>query len=61
MKGVIMKIKIALPKPRNPVALPARQRKAGAHGTFNQARQQRRVEKYQLRLMLMGRKGENDA
>ncbi|HEY8027598.1 MAG TPA: hypothetical protein VIF60_23865 [Burkholderiaceae bacterium] len=56
-----MKIKIATPKPRNPVALPARQRKAGAHGAFNQGRQQRRVEKYNLRLMLMGRKGENDA
>lgn len=57
----MMKIKIAIPKPRNPVALPARQRKAGAHGAFNQGRQQRRVEKYKLCLMLMGRKGENDA
>ena len=56
-----MKVKLTLPKPRNPVALPARQRKAGAHDGFNPTRQQRRIDKYNLRLTLMGKKGEDDA
>jgi hypothetical protein len=56
-----MKIKIVLPKPRNPLALPARQRKAGAHTPDNPARSERRKAKYQLRLALTKRKGDDDA
>ncbi|HEX8955195.1 MAG TPA: hypothetical protein VF798_02920 [Burkholderiaceae bacterium] len=57
-----MKIKITLPrapKPRNPVALPARQRKAGSHDGYNPRRSARRIAKHELRLQLLGR-GEND-
>ena len=56
-----MKINIKLPKPRNPLVLPARQRKAGAHASDNPARRLRRVEKHNLRLLLLGRKGDLDA
>jgi len=54
-----MKITIKLPKPpkpRNPLALAARQRKAGAHKSDAQARQLRRTGKNDLRLYLEGRK-----
>ncbi len=51
-----MKITIKVPKPRNPTALPVRQRKAGAHQSENPARQVRRVAKNDLRLYLLGRK-----
>ena len=56
-----MKIKIKLPKPRNPVALPARQRKAGSHAAYNLRREERRIAKQELRLHLMGRKEDYDA
>jgi hypothetical protein len=54
-----MKITIKLPKPpkpRNPLALPVRQRKAGAHQSDKQARVLRRNGKNDLRLYLQGRK-----
>lgn len=38
-----MKITLNLQKPRNPVAVPARQRKAGAHGPSRSARQADRL------------------
>jgi len=52
-----MKIKIPATKPRNPVALPARQRKAGSHGPVNR----RRIAKQELRLLLQGRRKDYDA
>ena len=58
-----MKIKITLPKapkPRNPVALPARQRKAGSHAAYNPQRAARRVAKHELRLHLLGRGEDQD-
>ena len=55
-----MKIAIKLPKPRNPLALPARQRKAGAHASHNPARRLRRIDKHNLRLLLLGRKDDLD-
>jgi len=55
-----MKVNIKLPKPRNPLVAPARNRKAGAHASHNPARRLRRVEKYNLRLELLGRKGKGD-
>ena len=59
-----MKIKITLPKarkPRNPVALPARQRKAGSHAADNPRREERRIAKQELRLQLRGRREDHDA
>jgi len=56
-----MKINLKLPKPRNPLVVPARNRKAGAHAPYNPGRSLRRVEKYNLRLILLGRKGDHDA
>jgi hypothetical protein len=56
----MMKISIKLPKPRNPLVAPAKNRKAGAHASHNPARAKRRVEKYKLRLVLLGRKEEGD-
>ena len=44
-----MKINIKLPKPRNPLAVLARQRKAGGH---QRKEQSRRVLKQQLRRRL---------
>jgi len=41
-----MKVAIKLPKPRNPLAMPARQRKAGGHQRNEQSRQ---AMKQQLR------------
>jgi hypothetical protein len=58
-----MKITIKLPKsakPRNPVALSARQRKAGSHEAYNPQRHERRVAKQTLRLQLMGRREDHD-
>ncbi len=58
-----MKITIKLPKlakPRNPVALPAKQRKAGSHEAYNPQRHERRVAKQKLRLHLMGRREDHD-
>jgi len=56
-------VTIKLPKsakPRNPLVAPARNRKAGAHGSYNPARSKRRIEKYQLSLLLAGKKSEED-
>lgn len=55
-----MKIAIKLPKPRNPLVAPAKNRKAGAHASYNPERRLRRIEKYNLHLMLSGRKTEGD-
>ncbi|HEX7643120.1 MAG TPA: hypothetical protein VF472_13020 [Burkholderiaceae bacterium] len=58
-----MKIKITLPKapkPRNPVALPARQRKAGSHDAYNPRRAARRIAKHELRLQLLGRREDDN-
>lgn len=38
-----MKITLKLDKPRNPLAMPARQRKAGAHGASKAHRQADRL------------------
>ena len=59
----MMKIKIKLPKPRNPLAVAARQRQAGAHGAYRPERGERRAEKQRLHLLLSGqpRKGDEDA
>ncbi len=56
-----MKIVIKTPKPRNPLALVARQRKAGSHAAENTARYQRRVEKQKLIQIVLGKKGGDDA
>jgi hypothetical protein len=50
-------------KPRNPHALAARQRNAGAHGEHQVKRKQRRSEGQALRLLVSGqqREGERDA
>ena len=53
-----MKLTIKLPKaakPRNPLVVPARNRKAGAHNAWNPERSARRVEKQKLRQLLSGR------
>jgi hypothetical protein len=53
-------MKIKSIKPRNPHAVAARQRNAGAHGAYEAGRRQRRVEKQTLRSLVIGqdRKGE---
>ena len=56
-----MKIKVPTLKPRNPVALPARQRKAGSHDSYNPRREERRIAKQELRLHLLGRREDYDA
>jgi hypothetical protein len=58
-----MKITIKLPKPRNPLAVTAKQRQAGAHGAYRPERSERRAEKQRLHLLLSGRprKGDEDA
>ena len=53
-----MKLIIKTPKPRNPLALVARQRKAGAHDAHLTARAVRRAEKQSLQAMVKNRKGE---
>ena len=57
-KEIRMKIKIKLPnegKPRNPLALAARQRNAGVHEPENRLRTERRKEKQRLRETLARR------
>jgi hypothetical protein len=49
------KITIKLAKPRNPLVVAAKQRKAGAHGAYRPERHERRVEKQRLHLLLSGR------
>jgi hypothetical protein len=58
-----MKLTIKTIKPRNPHAVAAKQRNAGAHGEYQAERRQRRSEKQSLRLLVAGqqRGGENDA
>jgi hypothetical protein len=53
-------MKIKSIKPRNPHAVAARQRNAGAHGAYQAERKQRRMEKRALRSLVIGqdRKGE---
>jgi hypothetical protein len=41
-------------KPRNPHAVAARQRNAGAHGAYQAGRKQRRTEKRALRSLIIG-------
>jgi hypothetical protein len=55
-----MKVTIKLPKPRNPLVVPARSRKAGSHASTNPERRARRVGKYKLHLLLSGKKTEDD-
>lgn len=57
-----MKITIKLPKPRNPLAIAGKQRKAGAHDSYRPERSERRAEKQRLHLLLSGRprKGDED-
>jgi hypothetical protein len=51
-----MKITLKLPKPRNPLAVAAKQKAAGAHGAYREQRKHRRQVKQQLHLLLSGRK-----
>jgi hypothetical protein len=57
MKQIIKQL-----KPRNPHALAARQRNAGAHGAYQAKRRERRVEKQALRSLVIGQQkgGGND-
>ncbi|MFZ6758589.1 hypothetical protein ACO0K9_15405 [Undibacterium sp. Ji50W] len=50
-----MKIRIKLPKPRNPLAVLAKQRQAGAHGSYRVERAERRKAKQSLHKVLSGR------
>jgi hypothetical protein len=50
-----IKLQINVAKPRNPIALSARQRRAGAHQPDNLPRHERRIQKQQLRHFLLGR------
>ena len=56
-----MKITIKPPKPRNPLAVLTRQRRAGAHDAHLTERSLRRSEKQALQGVIKGRKGEYDA
>lgn len=56
-----MKIIVKSSKPRNPLAVVARQRKAGSHDANNTARHLRRLEKQSLKQLVSGNKGEHDA
>jgi hypothetical protein len=53
---IAMKITLKVPKPRNPLVLAARQRKAGAHEAAHPQRQLRRTEKQLLQQMLKGKR-----
>ena len=55
-----MKITIKVPKPRNPLVVAAKTRKAGVHLSDKHARQLRRTEKHKLHLLLAGRKADGD-
>ena len=48
------------PKPRNPLALLARQRKGGSHDAHLTERHLRRMEKQALQGVLKGRRGYED-
>ncbi len=56
-----MKIITKTLKPRNPLAVLARQRKAGSHSAENTLRQQRRQAKQNLSQIVLGKKGGEDA
>lgn len=58
-----MKISIKTTKPRNPHAVAAKGRNAGAHGQYQVERKERRVGKQALRSLVLGqnRKGEEHA
>lgn len=47
-------MKIKTIKPRNPHAVAAKQRNAGAHGAYRAERRQRRTEKQTLRALVIG-------
>ena len=47
-------MKIKAMKPRNPHAVAAKQRNAGAHGAYQAERKQRRMEKQALRSLVVG-------
>jgi hypothetical protein len=47
-------MKIKSMKPRNPHAVAAKQRNAGAHGAYQAGRKQRRTEKRALRSLVIG-------
>jgi len=47
-------MKIKTMKPRNPHAVAAKQRNAGAHGAYRAERRQRRMEKQSLRSLVVG-------
>jgi hypothetical protein len=47
-----MKVTIGTIKPRNPHALAAKQRNAGAHGEYQAKRRERRSEKQALRSLV---------
>ncbi|PWF55644.1 hypothetical protein [Massilia glaciei] len=49
---------LKVPKPRNPLAVLAKSRRAGAHEGDEPARRARRLEKHQLHVLLSGRKKE---
>ena len=59
MKIIIKTAKV--PKPRNPLAVLARQRKGGSHEAHLTERHLRRTEKQALLGLIKGRKGEYDA
>jgi hypothetical protein len=49
-----MKIRVKLPKPRNPLAVLVKQRKGGAHGASQPARAERRKYKQRLHGVVSG-------
>lgn len=50
-----MKLIIKTPKPRNPLVVAARQRKAGAHEGPDSTRRVRRAERQNLQRLVKGR------
>jgi len=56
-----MKIRVKLPKPRNPLAVLVKQRHGGAHGAAQPARAERRKYKQRLHGVVSGRSGSDDA
>jgi hypothetical protein len=56
-------MKIKSMKPRNPHAVAAKQRNAGAHGAYRAGRKQRRMENRALRSLVIGqdKEGKNHA
>jgi hypothetical protein len=53
-------MKIKSIKPRNPHAVAARLRNAGAHGAYQAGRKQRRVEKQALRSFVIGQDSKHE-